>query len=288
MGTTPTTVFGRHARAMRHYRRVDVVRVSSISGHDYGEPMTIILRGAEPLSSAGGSTGVLVIHGFTGSPQSMRSIAVAMADAGHSVEMPRLPGHGTTVEDMLTTGWSDWTAAVEAAYQDLAARTDRVVVTGLSMGGSLTLWLATQHPEIAAIVPINAAAVADPEMIEGVQTFIDSGATVMDAIGGDIAKEGVIEVAYDKTPLAPLLSLQQGLQNMAPQLSSITIPTLLITSRNDHVVDPASSDFIAEQISSEAERLWLDDSFHVATLDHDEQRIIDAVGEFVGRITASR
>lgn len=247
--------------------------------------MTNILPGAEPFRSEGDATGVLVIHGFTGSPQSMRSIATAMAEAGHTVELPRLPGHGTTVEDMLTTGWSDWTAAVEAAYEDLAARTEQVFVTGLSMGGSLTLWLATKHPEIAGIIPINAAAVADPEMIEGVQAFIDSGAEVMDAIGGDIAKEGVVEVAYDKTPLAPLLSLQQGLQEMAPELPTIAMPTLLITSRNDHVVDPSSSDFIAEQISSDAERLWLDDSFHVATLDHDEQRIIDAVTDFVARLS---
>lgn len=169
--------------------------------------MTTILPGAEPMSVRGGPTGVLAIHGFTGSPQSMRPIASAMADAGHTVELPRLPGHGTSVDDMLTTGWSDWTAAVDAAYCDLAARTERVVVTGLSMGGTLTLWLATQYPEIAGIIPINAAAVADPDLMDGLEAFLASGATVIDAIGGDIAKEGVVEVAYDQTPLAPLLSL---------------------------------------------------------------------------------
>lgn len=239
--------------------------------------MTKILPGAEPMSVGGGPTGVLAIHGFTGSPQSMRPIATAMAEAGHTVELPLLPGHGTNVEDMIQTGWSDWTAAVAAVYLDLASRTDRVIVTGLSMGGSLTLWLATRYPEIAAIVPINAAAIGDPELMDGLQAFIDSGATVIDAIGGDIAKEGVIEVAYDQTPLAPLLSLQQGLIDMVPRLGSIAMPTTIITSRNDHVVPPEASDFIAESISSKAERIWLDESFHVATLDHDEQRIIAAV-----------
>ncbi len=247
--------------------------------------MTTILPGAEPMSVSGGPTGVLAIHGFTGSPQSMRPVAAAMAAAGHTVELPRLPGHGTSVDDMLATGWSDWTTAVDAAYRDLAARTERVVVTGLSMGGTLTLWLATQHPEIAGIVPINAAAIADPELMEGLQAFLDSGATVIDAIGGDIAKEGVVEVAYDQTPLAPLLSLQQGVVALASDLARITMPTLLITSRNDHVVAPSASDFIAEQISSTAERLWLDDSFHVATLDHDEQRIIEAVASMIDRVT---
>ncbi|MEZ5229110.1 MAG: alpha/beta fold hydrolase [Acidimicrobiales bacterium] len=243
--------------------------------------MTDIMPGAEPMSVNGGPTGVLAIHGFTGSPQSMRPIASAMAAAGHSVELPLLPGHGTTVDDMLATGWSDWTAAVDAAYRDLAARTERVVVTGLSMGGALTLWLATQHPEIAAIIPINAAGKADPDLMEGLQAFIDSGATVIDAIGGDIAKDGVVEVAYDQTPLAPLLSLQQGILDMSGEFSKIAMPTLLITSRNDHVVSPDTSDFIAEQIGSDPERLWLDDSFHVATLDHDAQRIIDAVASMI-------
>ena len=67
-----------------------------------------VLPGAEPLSHAAGPVGVLVIHGFTGSPQSMRPIANACIAAGHTVEMPRLPGHGTTVDDMLTTDWDDW------------------------------------------------------------------------------------------------------------------------------------------------------------------------------------
>lgn len=249
--------------------------------------MTDILPGAEPLSAAGGPTGVLAIHGFTGSPQSMRPIALAMAHAGHTVEMPLLPGHGTTVEDMLTTGWDDWTAAVEKVYLDLAERTERVVVTGLSMGGALTLWLATRHPEIAAIVPINAAGKADPDLIDGLEAFLESGATVIDAIGGDIAKPGVVEVAYDQTPLAPLLSLQRGLQAMAADLAKITMPTLIITSRDDHVVPPETSDFIAEQISSEARRLWLDDSFHVATLDHDEERIIAAVHSMIDESTTA-
>lgn len=252
--------------------------------------MTPILPGAEPLSAQGPSDnprhriGILTIHGFTGSPQSMRPIAQAMVERGYTVELPLLPGHGTSVEDMIPTTWADWTSAVDEAYRELARRTDAVVVTGLSMGGALTLWLATQHPDIAGIVPINAAAVADPELMAGLQAFVDSGADAIDAIGGDIKAEGVIEVGYDQTPLRPLLSLQQALLDMAPTLGSITQPTLIITSREDHVVDPASSDFIAEHVGVTAERLWLDESYHVATLDNDQQRIIDAIAEFTERV----
>src|SRR5687767_1255334 len=105
-----------------------------------------MIPGAEPFSAAGSNGhGVLVCHGFTGNPQSMRGLAEAFAAAGFSVELPRWPGHGTTIEDMLETGWADWSGAAEAAYTDLAGRClgegGRVVVAGLSMGGTLAVWL---------------------------------------------------------------------------------------------------------------------------------------------------
>src|SRR5438067_3818811 len=111
-----------------------------------------VLPGAEPFSAPGGPHGALVLHGFTGSPQSMRGLATAFAEAGFTVELPRLPGHGTSLDDMLTTGWADWSGWAEQAYQDLAGRCERVVVAGLSMGGTLTAWLAANHPEVAGIV----------------------------------------------------------------------------------------------------------------------------------------
>src|SRR5436309_9351601 len=90
-----------------------------------------VLPGAEPFSAPGGPHGVLVLHGFTGCPQSMRGLAEAFAGAGFAVELPRLPGHGTSLDDMLGTGWSDWSGHAEATYSDLAARCDKVVVAGL-------------------------------------------------------------------------------------------------------------------------------------------------------------
>src|SRR3954466_7838268 len=96
-----------------------------------------IIPGAETWSADGGPNGALVLHGFTGNPSSMRGVAEALAAAGFAVELPRLPGHGTSVEDMLTTDFSDWSAGVEEAYLELAGRTASVVVAGLSMGATL-------------------------------------------------------------------------------------------------------------------------------------------------------
>src|SRR3954462_7743212 len=113
------------------------------------------LPGAEPWSAQGGPHGVLVVHGFTGNPQSMRPLAEAFAAAGYTVSLPLLPGHGTKVEDMIPTRWRDWSVAAEDAYRELAGRSRSVVVAGLSMGGTLAVWLATRHPEITGLVLVN-------------------------------------------------------------------------------------------------------------------------------------
>src|SRR3954469_8701261 len=95
---------------------------------------------ADAFSAPGGPHGALVLHGFTGNPSSMRGVADALAAAGFAVELPRLPGHGTTVEDMLTTDFRDWSATAEEAYLELAGRVAAVMVVGLSMGATLAAW----------------------------------------------------------------------------------------------------------------------------------------------------
>ena len=144
-----------------------------------------LIPGAEPWSHVGGPIGVLVLHGFTGNPGSMRGVAEALAAAGFTVELPLLPGHGTTVEAMIPTGWSDWLGHAEAAYQDLVDRCERVVVVGLSMGGALTATLGTQHPEIAGLVCINAVVSVPPGMREAVQEVLATGADRFAGIGSD-------------------------------------------------------------------------------------------------------
>jgi len=245
-----------------------------------------VLPGAEPFAADGGPHGVLVLHGFTGNPSSMRGLAEACAAAGHAVELPRLPGHGTTVEDMLTTSWSDWTAEVDAAYERLAARCDRVVVAGLSMGGTLTLWTAARHPEVAGIVLINAAAEASPDMRGAIQSMVDAGETLMDGIGSDVADPDVTESAYDKVPLAPLVSMLDGVGELQDALPRITCPALILTSPQDHVVAPSASDHLAATLGGPVERVTLERSYHVATIDHDKDLIVERTLDFVARVTA--
>ena len=93
-----------------------------------------LLPGAEPFTHHGGATGVLLCHGFTGSPQSLRPWAEYLAEAGLSVWLPRLPGHGTTWQEMARTRWEDWYAEVDRAFDELRAKSDEIFVMGLSMG----------------------------------------------------------------------------------------------------------------------------------------------------------
>ncbi len=230
---------------------------------------------------------MLVLHGFTGNPQSMRPVAEAVAAAGFSVDMPLLPGHGTSLEDMLPTRWSDWSAGAEAAYQALAARCEKVAVTGLSMGGTLTCWLAEQHPDIAGVAVVNPLVEApDAELREGIRALLEAGTEMFDAIGSDIAKPGTVETAYAGTPLAAVLSLFEGADEVRAKLDEVRCPTLLLSSREDHVVDPVSGDVLERSVGGPVERVFLERSYHVATLDWDgplvEERIVAFATDVLG------
>lgn len=245
-----------------------------------------VLPGAEPWSAPGGPHGALVVHGFTGSPQSMRGLAEAFAAAGFAVELPRLPGHGTTVADMATTGWPDWSAAVEEAYIRLSQQVERVVVAGLSMGGTLSLWLASRHRELAGAVLVNpAVGMGDDAMRQGLQDLIDQGVEMISGVGNDVADPDVTELAYAEVPVKALLSLGEAMADL--DLGAVRCPVLLMNSPQDHVVPATAAETIASSVSGPVERLVLEKSFHVATLDYDKDIIESAAVEFARKVCSA-
>lgn len=247
-----------------------------------------IIPGAEPFAAEGDQRGALVLHGFTGNPQSMRGLGQALAAAGLTVSLPLLPGHGTAIGDMLPTRWADWSAAADAAYVALADRCAAVAVVGLSMGGTLGLWLAERHSAIAGLALVNPLVVPpDADTVALVDTMIAGGDEVAPGIGSDIALEGAVESAYAEFPLQPARSLFEGAADVADHLASVTCPILLFSSRQDHVVDPVSGDRLVEGAGGPVERVWLERSFHVATLDHDKDEIEAGTVSFVERILAA-
>jgi carboxylesterase len=237
-----------------------------------------VLNGAEPFYFEGGRTGILVSHGFTGSTQSMRPLGEAYAKAGYTVCGPRLKGHGTHYEEMEQTQYSDWIASIEEGYQWLKERCDDIFVTGLSMGGTLTLYMAEKHPEIKAIIPINAA--VEISDMEGAADLQD--VRFLDAIGSDIKKTDVKELAYEKTPVKSIGEIVQLMELVKGGLADIQCPALIFVSSEDHVVPPDNSRLILDRISSKDKKLiTMENSYHVATLDNDQQLIIDETLAFI-------
>jgi len=247
-----------------------------------------VIPGSEAWSHVGtGNVGALVVHGFTGDPSSMREIAEVFGAAGFHVELPRLAGHGTSVEEMAGTRWADWTRDAEHALGELRKRCSKVVVVGLSMGGAITLWLASRHADLSGIVCINPTTKSSPAKLAGARLAVKAGKKFAPAIGSDISDPAVKETSYDANPLEPAISLfADGLKPLSKTYGSIKVPLLLFTATNDHVVSPKESDFLASKYAGRIERVVLERSFHVATQDV-EKEIVNAKSlEFAKRVTA--
>jgi carboxylesterase len=241
---------------------------------------------AVPADGDGRRVGVLLVHGFTGSPASMTPWGRYLSDQGFGVAVPRLPGHGTTWQDMNRTGWADWYGEAERAFEKLRANCDQVVVGGLSMGGGLALRLAADHGrDVAGVVVVNAAVNRDRKdvlLLPVLKGLVPS----LPGIINDIKKPGVDEHGYRRTPLRATHSMMAGWKVLREDLPKVTQPLLVFRSRVDHVVDPSSAALIRARVSSRdlTERM-LENSYHVATLDHDAPAIFEESAEFVRRVT---
>ena len=241
---------------------------------------------AVPADRDGQRVGVLLVQGFTGSPASMVPWGRYLADRGLGVAVPRLPGHGTTWRELNRTRWSDWYGEVERAFEKLQANNDRVVVGGLSMGGALSLRLAADRGrDVAGVVLVNPAlstrrkdVLALPVLQHVVPSF--------PGIANDIKKPGVDECAYPRTPLRAARSMMSAWKPLRDDLPRVTQPLLLFRSSVDHVADPTSATVIRAAVSSRdlTERV-LENSYHVATLDHDAPIIFEESAQFIRRVT---
>jgi carboxylesterase len=255
-----------------------------MSIHPLAEPF---VADARPGLTGGRRTGVLLSHGFTGSPYSVRAWGEHLAGLGHAVEVPRLPGHGTTWQEMNTTGWDDWYAEVERAFERLAAANDAVVVGGLSMGGALALRLAADHPDrVAGLVVVNPAVATkrlDVKLLPVLKHLVAS----FPGIANDVKKPGVEEHGYTRTPLRAAHSMFRAWPPLVADLPRVTAPLLYFRSTVDRVVDGLSEPLITGSVSSrDVEVRPLEDSYHVATIDNDAERIFTESAEFVARVTA--
>lgn len=246
-----------------------------------GVPGSTVLPGAEPFSFDGDDVGVLLVHGFTGSPHSMRPWGEHLAAAGLRVSCPLLPGHGTQWQDMARTTWHDWYGAADAAFQELSQTCERVHVMGLSMGGALTLRLAEVHgPRVASLVTVNASLGTDRRMA-ALAPLLWRVVPTFPGVAGDIRAPGVREVGYSRVPTRAFVSLRELWAVTRADLGRIVSPVLAYRSVTDHVVEPTSGRLLLAGVTAAPiEERLLHDSYHVATLDNDKDTIFKGSVDF--------
>ncbi|WP_241153909.1 alpha/beta hydrolase [Nocardioides pantholopis] len=252
--------------------------------HPLAAPLSVP---AQPDLTGGRRVGVLLSHGFTGQPASIKPWGEHLAGLGYAVEVPRLPGHGTSWREMNATTWEDWYGELARVFDGLCLDNDAVVVGGLSMGGALALRLAAEHPDrVAGVVVVNPAVATrrrDIKLLPVLKHLLPS----MPGIVNDIALEGADEHGYPRTPLKAAHSMVRAWPDLVAALPRVTAPLLYLRSTVDNVVDDLSEPLITGSVSStDVEVVRLARSFHVATLDHDAPRIHEESARFLARVPA--
>jgi carboxylesterase len=237
---------------------------------------------ADYSSDSDGDIGILLLHGFTGSPASMRPWAHFLEEKGFAVRVPRIPGHGTKWQDLNKVKWQSWPKRAEQDLNDLLGKYKKVFIFGLSMGGANTLHLAADYSQkLAGIVLVNPMIhIPDPTI-----KFIDLIKYITPkrpSVGDDIKKPGVTEWGYDALPMKGVAQLHRFLKATRAKLTSVTCPTLLFHSIDDHVLPVSNTEIIMKEIAStEKVRIELGNSYHVATLDYDAETIFESSLQFV-------
>jgi len=244
--------------------------------------MKIIPR-AEPFFFPGGSTGCLVVHGFTGAPFEMRALGEYLAGQGYTVLGPRLFGHATCPEDMHRSRWEDWAASVEDGWHMLKGATDRIFLVGLSMGGVLSLYTSAYLP-VAGTVAMSTPYELPPDPRLRIIKYLWPFMPYALKAGSDWQNPKAEEehIAYPKHSTRSILELQKLMVEMRAALPHLTKPVLLMHSRKDGGVAPENMPKINAQVgSADKEMVWVENSGHVITRDLEKERVFQTVDDFI-------
>lgn len=230
--------------------------------------------------------GVLLVHGFTGSPASMRPWGEFLHSKGYTVRVPLLPGHGTQPEDLNKVKWQEWPAKVEFELSQLKKSCDVVFLIGLSMGGGTVLNVAASHnEEFAGLILVNPMIHVKGVPVE-LAYFLSRFQKMRSSVGDDIKRPGVTEWGYDALPTRGIYQLLKMLRITRRNLKNITIPVQLFHSVEDHTLPVTNTEIILSEIgSSNKTRIELVNSYHVATMDYDQELIFQNSLTFIESLT---
>ena len=231
--------------------------------------------------------GVLLVHGFTGSPPSMRPWGEFLHSKGYTVRVPLLPGHGTKPEDLNKTKWEEWPAKITHELSELQKTCDTIFLVGLSMGGGTVLNVAESNNEaIAGLILVNPMIYVKGIPVE-LAFFLSRLQKLRTSVGDDIKRPGITEWGYDALPTRGIYQLLKMLRVTRRNLEKITVPVQLFHSVEDHTLPVANTEIILAEIASKDKtRIELVNSYHVATLDYDQELIFQNSLTFIEGLTA--
>jgi carboxylesterase len=247
-----------------------------------------ILKGAEPIDIRGAnSSGVLLLHGFGDTPQTLSLLARRLQRAGYSVFAPLLPGHGRTVDAFTRSTADEWIAAARTAFGDMRGRHKSVALGGLSMGGALATILAAEHSEIPSVALIA------PYL--GMPRFLRSAANLhwlWGRLAGNLNArnprsirdpiEREKNLAYGQVTGGALYQLAKIVRRARKALPAVRSPTLIVQSREDPRISPQVAEFVITSIGAADTRLvWTENAGHIITVDYGRERVFDEVERWV-------
>ncbi len=239
----------------------------------------------------GGDSGALLVHGFTGTPWEMRFLGDALHRDGLTVSGIRLAGHGTSVADMEACSWTDWYASVEAGFEDLARRVQRVFVVGQSMGSLLSLELVARHPtRVQALTLLAPALITAMPWLPWVSPLIPALVSLtgdrlrfIPKEGSDLADPEMRRAipSYDATPLRSVQQLTDLQQHVRRRLPDIEVPVLVVHARQDHTCPLENLAILQRELPGPVRSLVLRDSYHVVSVDLERERVAAEVSAFL-------
>ena len=235
-----------------------------------GVPTELLRDWSAQGRGANAKIGVLLVHGFTGSPASMRPWAEYLNAHGYTVNVPLLPGHGTKVEDLNLVKWQEWPAKVESELQSLLATCEKVFLIGFSMGGTTSLNIAARYSQqLAGLILVNPM-IHIRFVPAQLAWLLSRFQKFRSAIGDDLKRPGVTEAGYDANAIVGVYELLKMCSFTRKQLPNVTLPVQLFHSTEDHTLPVSNTEIILREISSrEKSRIELVNSYHVAPLDYD-------------------
>ena len=242
-----------------------------------------IMPGCEPVFSKGNDTGILLLHGFTGSPYEMKELGERLQGKGYTVSIPLLRGHGTAPADLADCTWYDWFEDTKTALFELRKKCSTVIAAGLSTGASLALHLSA-HYQLEGVAALSPALILKNKFSAIIPylpiffpyRYIKSNPDISDA------KVAAEVVKYRKAPLKAVREVIKFYTHLKMDLAEVYTPTLIIQANQDHVLDPRGAQWVYDHISSkEKKRLKLSKSFHVITLDVEKKIVFREVERFI-------